>query len=72
MAHKVRIVGTETYAVESPTGQDVGTIWHTPYGWFASPRNSEIQAIPAESARDAFDTVVKHGTFHPGQTPQLP
>ena len=72
MTHKVRIVGQETYAVENPKGEDVGTIWHTPYGWFASPRNSEIQAIPAESAKDAFNTVVKHGTFHPGQTPQLP
>ena len=72
MTHKARVIGTETYAVENSAGQDVGTIWHTPYGWFASPRNSEIQAIPAESSRDAFATVVKHGTFRAGQQPQLP
>ena len=54
-------------AIVIENGDEIGTYWRNPYGYFASPRNSEIQHVPCESEEDCLATIERHGTMLPGQ-----
>ena len=42
-------------------GWTFGYVYSTPYGWFANPNRSEIQAIPCTSYMNAYQTVMRLG-----------
>ena len=48
-------------AVGNSDGDCLGEVYHTPYGWFANPYGSQIQTIPCDSLREAFETVRRFG-----------
>jgi hypothetical protein len=49
-------VSTAQYPPEAEK-REVGRVVRTPYGFFANPRNSQLQAIPCAQWLDAVYTV---------------